>query len=153
MEFSLTQNFDRTDSLSPDEQWLGFVLRFLAVLELLALPTIFLPLAWMDAVHQYLGMGDLPHAPIVPYLARTVSIMYSFHGLLALVMSWDVRRYLPLIRVFALAAVAMGVALLTIDILLEFPLWWILSEGPFAIVVGGLLYFLQRLVAGEEGGR
>ena len=127
------------------EQTLVLLLRFLAILELLAIPTVMLPLSWMAVVHEYLGLGQLPDAPIVSYLARSVSVFYSFHGAIVLFMSRDVRRYWPLIRLWAVMMILMGIFLLTIDVALKMPIFWIISEGPFAIVLGGIVLWLQRI--------
>ena len=135
-----------TDGMNSAERTLVWILRYVAIFELLAIPTILLPFSWMHAVHESIGLGQLPDAVIVPYLARSVSILYSFHGFVTLYLSTDVRRYLPVIRAFASAAIAMGVCLLVIDVALKLPLWWILLEGPFAIGVGSLVWWLQAKV-------
>ena len=132
------------------ERTLARVLGFVAVLELLAIPTVFLPYAWMDYVHGFLGLGKLPEMPIVVYLARSLSILYAFHGAVTLCLSRDVVRYLPLIGVFACCAMAMGGALLAIDLLAGLPLWWAISEGGFALGFGAIVWWLRGRVEQES---
>lgn len=128
------------------ERTLAQVLSLVAVFELLAIPTILLPFSWMDYVHQFLGLGKLPEAPIVIYLARSVSILYGFHGVVTLCLSRDVIRYMPLIGIFAVCAIVMGCTLLVIDLVLGLPLWWAISEGAFAIVFGAVVWWLRGQV-------
>ena len=125
------------------ERSLSRLLTFVGALELLAVPTVFLPFAWMDYVHGYLGLGKLPDVPIVVYLTRSLSILYSFHGVVTLCLARDVVRYQSLIRVFASCAIGMGIGLLIVDLLAGLPLWWALSEGVFAVGFGSLACWLQ----------
>lgn len=74
---------------------LVWYLRIAAAVLLLALFAVFLPFEWMDAIHRGLGLGDLPKAPIVGYLTRSLSLLYALFGCLCLAVSFDVDRYLP----------------------------------------------------------
>ncbi len=125
------------------QRTLARILYLVAVIELLAIPTILIPYTWMDYVHGALGLGKLPDSPIVIYLARSVSILYGFHGIVTLHLSRDVERYLPLIGLFSLCAMAMGGSLLVIDLILDMPLWWAISEGAFAILFGAVVWKLR----------
>lgn len=73
------------------------VLRATAVLLLLAFVGAALPESWMKAVYEWGGLGPWPSGALLVYLARAVPILYGFYGILALYLSFDVRRYLPLI--------------------------------------------------------
>src|SRR5687768_13106421 len=81
------------------ERRLALFLRWTAALLLLALPAVVLPHAWMDAIHQWLGLGPLPELPMVAYLARSESALYGVLAALYWHAAGDVRRYLPLLRV------------------------------------------------------
>ena len=83
------------------EKWMIVLLRLTAVVLLTALFPAVMPFAWMDATHQWLGLGKLPDAPIVGYLTRSLSALYAVHGVLVLYLSLDVRRFLPVIRCVA----------------------------------------------------
>ena len=65
------------------------LLRFGALMTGLAFLTVPLPVESMVSTHRWLGLGDLPQAPIVEYLARSVAAFYGFHGVL-LFLLWDV---------------------------------------------------------------
>ena len=38
---------------------------------------VVVPYAWMNAIHQWLGLGTLPDTPVVGYLARSTSAFYA----------------------------------------------------------------------------
>jgi hypothetical protein len=57
---------------------LVFLLRLGGTMTVLAFPAMLLPPDWMAATHRWLGMGELPEAPVVDYLARSVSALYGF---------------------------------------------------------------------------
>src|SRR5438128_1046917 len=85
-------------------RWLVLVLRATAALLLLAFVGAVLPESWMKMVYECGELGPWPGGALLVYLARAVSILYGFYGLLALYMSFDVQRYLPLIRFMAIAS-------------------------------------------------
>ncbi len=62
------------------EKILAVVLRVTAGVLLLALAPVFFPQAWMAAINQAAGLGELPDTAIVGYLTRSLSAMYAFHG-------------------------------------------------------------------------
>lgn len=105
-----------------------------------------MPFEWMDSTHRWLGMGELPRAPIVGYLARSVSGLYAFHGAFLLFVSLDVRRYLPLIRFVGLVGIFMGAILVGLDLASGMPVWWTTVEGPFVIVLSGIVLVLANRV-------
>ncbi|MHC4716217.1 MAG: hypothetical protein ACYS5V_04550, partial [Planctomycetota bacterium] len=92
-------------------KWLKWLLRIGGGVSCLALPAAFLPLSWMDACHQRLGLGALPDGPIVPYLARSLSAFYAFFGGLCIVVSFDVRRHGPTITYIGVTHVVFAAAL------------------------------------------
>ena len=130
--------------MSRAERWLSLALRILAVPMLLAIPCALLPVAWMDATHQWLGLGSLPQAPILEYLARSASLLYGFHGVLLLLVASDVRRYLPVIWLLGGAGVAFGLAMLAIDHAAGLPVYWRRLEGGIIMGEGALVLGLAR---------
>jgi hypothetical protein len=126
------------------------LVRIAAGVLLLAFPAMLLPIDWMQTVHQWLGMGELPDRPIIAYLTRSLSGMYGIHGLLLLFVSFDVRRYLPLLRFMMAVSLFGGAALLVIDLTAGMPWFWTWSEGPSLIVFYGVLLGLSLQVAGER---
>jgi hypothetical protein len=126
------------------DKLLTFLLRFFGVSALFALVAVVLPFSWMAATHRWLGLGEMPAAPVVEYLARSLSAFYALFGALCLMVASDLQRYRPLARFFGVAFAVMGVAALGIDLAAGMPWWWSASEGPFGVVVGGMLFFLAR---------
>ena len=139
------------------ERMLTHVLRVLGVVMLCALPAVAMPHAWMNAVHRWLGMGELPAEPIVGYLARTLSAMYALGGAMLLHLARDIRRHLALLRFLAGAAGVFAVAVFAIDHALGLPPRWRWTEGPavagIAIVLWGLAALAAREAAREPEGR
>ena len=46
-------------------------------------------------------LAPFPSDTITHYLARSSSIMYAVHGLLLIFVSFDIKRYMPLIKLLA----------------------------------------------------
>jgi hypothetical protein len=126
---------------TPHERALKIGFRVIGTGALLALPFVFVPDAWMDAIHRRLGMGALPAEPVVGYLARSASLFYAMLGGLLWVVSFDLRRHRPVLLYLATVFLAFGCVLLAVDGLQGLPLWWTLGEGSFNIAIGiaGLL--------------
>ena len=130
---------------------LVFLLRLGAVLTGSAFFTMFMPEATMASIHQSLGLGPFPAAPITNYLTRSLSAMYAFHGGLLFVLSTDVRRFRPVIVFVGWATAALGIALTAIDLAAPMPAWWLLGEGPWVILIGLVIARLSRRVESASG--
>ena len=122
---------------------LVWFLRVFGGITLLALPFVFIPTAWMAAIHESLELGSFPPGPITEYLARTLSAFYAFTGALALLFSTDVVRYRAAIRLFSGAIVAFSVVLLWIDLKVGMPASWTWTEGPLALPLGVVMWWLS----------
>jgi hypothetical protein len=126
------------------DQALVVLLRVVGVGALFALVAVFMPVSWMAATHRWLGLGEMPAAPVVEYLARSLSAFYALFGALCLVLASDLGRYRPLVRFLGAAfAVASGV-LTGVDWAAGMPWWWSASEGPGGAVLGVLMFVLAR---------
>ena len=79
-----------------------------------------MPYSWMNAIHSRLGMGELPSAPVVGYLARSTSAFYAIIGGLAWLISYDLRRYASLTLYLGIVFVCMGIILFGVDLILEY---------------------------------
>jgi hypothetical protein len=123
---------------------LVILLRVGGVGGLLALIAVVMPLSWMDAIHRWLGLGELPTGPIVEYLARSLSLFYALVGGLCLLLASDLERYRPLIRLLGPTIVVMGALALGIDLASGMPWWWTAFEGPPGVPFGALIYWLAR---------
>jgi hypothetical protein len=128
------------------EKALVILLRVSGAITLTALAACVMPLAWMQDIHRFLGMGQLPDRPIIGYLTRSLSAMYALHGAIVLFVSWDVRRYLPVIKLLAMLAIAFGAGMLWLDVTVGMPLAWTACEGPVLTVLGGVILWLAGRV-------
>ena len=137
--------------MNHSERALVILLRFSAVLLLTAMIPAVMPFGWMKDMHRLLGMGELPEGPIIGYLTRSLSAMYAMHGALLFFVSLDVRRFLPVVKCLAVLGILFGVGMLVLDIVVGMPLPWIACEGPFIVVLGGMLLWLTGHV--QEGNR
>jgi hypothetical protein len=128
------------------ERILIVLMRVASVMMLLALGAVVMPFAWMDGVHRSLGMGPLPDAAIVHYLTRSASALYAAYGAVMLFLSFDVRRYRPVILFKAATGVVFGIVMLVLDVAVGMPWHWTAGEGPFIIALGGTVFWLARSV-------
>jgi hypothetical protein len=129
------------------ERFLQGFLRIIGTAGLLAIPFALMPHDWMDSIHQDLGMGELPSAPIVGYLARSASLFYALLGGLFWVLSCDLRRHLSVLTYVGWALLVFGVLMFAFDIAEGMPRWWILAEGPFNILFAAVILVLSRRLA------
>ena len=104
------------------------MLCLLGVSGLFALVAVFRPVSWMVATHRWLGLGEMPVAPVVKYLARSLSAIYVPLSALRLVVASDLERYRPLVCFLAVAVVLMSVVFNGVDLAAGMPWWW--SERP-----------------------
>jgi hypothetical protein len=129
------------------ERLLAWLLRLGACLTLPAFLTALLPAATMAAVHRALGLGAVEVGPVFDYMARSLSLLYGFHGGLMLLLSFHVRRLAPVVVYLGGMNVVLGAALLAIDLHAGLPWWWIAAEGPPVIATGVLFLALARKAA------
>lgn len=137
--------FQSSPSMNRYEFAVVVILRVSAALVLCSIPTIFLPEEWMVKIHRWLGIGDLPRAPIVWYMARSLSAMYAILGCFTWAISIDTRRYGPLILLWSIMHLAMGALMVLVDYSAGLPVYWIIGEGPPLIVLGALVWWLQTV--------
>jgi hypothetical protein len=126
------------------------LLRVGAVMTGLAFLSLPMPVETMVAVHRWLGLGELPSAPIVEYLARSVSAFYGFHGVLLFLLSTNVDRFAPIITFVAVMNVLFGLILIVVDVKAGLPALWVALEGPPVILIGIALALLNRAAARER---
>lgn len=122
------------------------LLRVTGVAMLGGLVFVFCPFAWMQRIHAGIGLGELEHTALMSYLTRTLSAMYAVVGAILLLVSLDIRRYLPLIRLLGVIAIAGGVGVTILDAMLRLPAFWTLLEGPLTIGLGIALLVLSGKV-------
>ena len=130
---------------------LVLLLRLVGVPAMFALVAVFMPSSWMAATHRWLGLGEMPTAPVVEYLARSLSAFYALVGALCLVMASDLDRYRPLVRFFGVCLALLGIVFTGVDLAAGMPWWWTAFEGPGGVAFGALLFVLAR-PADSKGG-
>jgi len=138
--------------ITKEERCFQLCLRvFAAVFGPPALLCAFMPYSWMNAIHGWLGMGELCQEPIVGYLARSISAMYAMFAGMFWVLTYDIRRHrLPLCYLGA-ASILFGLLLLGIDLYEEMPLWWSLGEGPGTVVLGIVILLFSYRIRPQNG--
>ncbi len=133
--------------MNKQERLFELFLRVLGSVALLAVFAVIMPYSWMNAIHQWLGMGQLPPEPIVGYLARSTSAFYALLGALLWVVSSDLVRHRPILRFLGWAIILFGMMLLVVDFVEGMPLWWSLWEGPINIAFGTIILILSNRLA------
>ncbi len=118
------------------ERRLTWFLRITGSISMLAVAAVFMPSSMMGHIYAGLGLGAMPDGPVFEYLARSESALYTIVGAVLWVLSSDVRRYRPVIVVYACLYVVFGLTILAIDWRIGLPIWWVAVEGPTVIVLG-----------------
>jgi surface polysaccharide O-acyltransferase-like enzyme len=123
---------------------LVLLMRIVGSVTLLATVAVFMPRSWMAACHAWLGMGAFPDAPVVEYLARSLSAFYAVLGGLLWVASADPRRHSRVITYLALTGVVFAALIFLIDLQIGLPAFWTWCEGPIVLILGVAILWLQR---------
>ena len=110
---------------------------------------VLLPGSQMDAIHQWLGLGKLPDAPITFYLARSTSLLYGVHGALMFICGRNLQKYSDLIPVFGWLHVVIGVSMIGIDWTSSMPWWWTAFEGAPIAATGLVMVWLSKKAFGD----
>ena len=123
---------------------LVFLLRLGGVVTCAAFLAVFLPVDWMAATHQWLGLGEFPRAPIVEYLARSIAALYGFHGVLLLIIARNPVQHRVIVQFVGVMNIVFGSLLTAIDVEAGMPVLWTLAEGPPIIAFGVVVLYLSR---------
>jgi hypothetical protein len=129
--------------MSASEKRLALFLRLLGAVCCLAIIAVFMPRAWMAECHRLLGLGTFPDAPIVEYLARSLSLFYAFFGAVLWVLASDVRRWGRTVGIVACVMIGAGLVMLMIDMRSGMPWYWTGAEGPIVVILGVITIVLR----------
>ncbi|MGB7325066.1 MAG: hypothetical protein WBD31_09350 [Rubripirellula sp.] len=121
-----------------NRNYLKWLLRLVGVSGLFAFGAAVMPEKWMVEIAGELGVDPFPDAPLTFYLARNLSLMYGFVGVMFLLIARDLDRYFELVRVLVLCTVLFGVGQGIVNSMAGLPAWWILGES-LSTIGGGLL--------------
>lgn len=125
-------------------------LRIIGTLALFAVVAVVMPYSWMNAIHQWLGMGQLPSQPVVGYLARSASAFYALFGGLLWLASCDVQRHRLVLIYLGAATIIFGAVLFVVDLLEGMPLHWSLTEGPTNVTFGIVILIVSYRIGVER---
>jgi len=131
------------------ERWLKVLLRIFGGISVIAFFPFLMPWPWMPVVHQWLGMGALPHQPVVEYLARATSAFCALYGGLLFVLAQDVRRYAPVITYQAIAIIVTATLGAILGARAGMPAWWMLGDVFGCWVFCGGMLVLQRRIPSD----
>ena len=110
-----------------------FLLRWLMLIVgcglMVAYLFVLMPGSQMQAIHQWLGLGEFPDRPISFYLARSTSLLYGIHGTLMFLVGLRMEKYHSLAPVFGWLHVVIGLCMLGVDLTAGMPWWWTSFEG------------------------
>ena len=125
---------------------LTLILRIGGVATVSAFFTVFLPVEWMASTHEALGLGTFPRTAVVDYLARSIALLYGFHGVLMLIVSSDPFRYRTIVTFLGIMNITFGIAILGIDLHAGMPMWWTVGESASIFITGVVLLLLVQRV-------
>ena len=118
-------------------------LRVVGIFTLLAFAAAFMPAQWIVQTSEFFGFDPFPHSPLTFYLARHLSLLYGFVGVLFLLIAADLERFVGLIRPIAIMAILLGLAQAAIDWQSGLPWWWTAGESISTIMGGTILWWLS----------
>jgi uncharacterized membrane protein len=136
--------------MTKQDRFFKLFLRITGSVALLALIAVAMPYSWMNAIHRWLGLGELPKEPVVGYLARSTSAFYAFFGGLLWCLSFHLHRYRPAIHFLGIAIVVFGAILFIVDLREGLPLWWKICEGPINVIFGVIIFTFSSRKSDES---
>ncbi len=138
--------------MTKQDRFFKLFLRVIGTAALFAAGAVVMPYSWMDAIHRWLGLGELPSEPIVGYLARSTSAFYALFGGLLWAVSFDLRRHRVVLCYLGGATIVFGAVLFAVDFFEGLPLYWTIGEGPFNVVFGVVILVLACRLKNDRGG-
>lgn len=120
----------------------AWVLRLVGAAEMLAFGAVFLPRAWMEAIHNGMGLMEMPKSPVFDSVMRQVSFTYGVHGVALWLIAADVRRYRPLVILTVIGYLLACPVFFAIDVSNGMPWVWIAGNGGSCLLIGVLLLVL-----------
>jgi hypothetical protein len=98
----------------------------------------------MEIAHAWIGLGEMPHGPLLMFMIRQASYTYGVHGLSLWLIATDVDRFRPFIVFNAIAFLVAAPVFFLIDFTSGMPWWWAVSDPASCAVFGAALFFLSR---------
>lgn len=136
------------------------VLWLVGLVEVFAFAAAFMPRAWMEWGHGWLGTGEMPAGPVFESVMRQVSFSYGMHGVALWVIASDVVRYRPLVVLSAAGYLLAAPAFLWFDHLAGMPWSWRAGNSGSCLLIAALLTGLlwwerssERSIGGANDGQ
>ena len=126
------------------ERILVWLLRLAGAVEILAFIAVVMPRSWMEISHAWIGLGEMPHGPLLMFMIRQASYTYGVHGLSLWLIATDVDRFRPFILFNAIAFLVAAPVFFLIDFTSGMPWWWAVSDPASCAVFGAALLVLSR---------
>ena len=127
------------------ERLLIWYLRISALVFMAAAPAVVMPTEWMITIGGWLGL-DVPDVPLMQYLTRSVSALYTAVGITCWRLSCDVQRYLPLLRFTVVLTAVFAVIVAALDVWIPMPASWNIGECVTMLIWTLGLWWLCRRV-------
>jgi hypothetical protein len=124
--------------------WLRRFLNLVGCVTLLAFAFALMPEPWFAWCADHLGIDPFPEHPLTYYLARNLSALYGYVGVVMLFVARDLVRYHPLIGALGWGTLSFGILQLVIDSQSGLPVWWVLGEGLSTVAGGICILVLSR---------
>ncbi|MBI1314958.1 hypothetical protein GC176_27005 [bacterium] len=128
----------------------ALTLRFVGLLDSLAVVVAFLPWSLIEAAHAALGLGGMPRHATTEYLVRSVSLLHALLGALLVFLSYHVVRCAAVIRCLATLLSVLAALLVPVDVLSGMPLWWGVAQCGGLLAIGVFLLASLREVRSPE---
>jgi len=122
------------------QQWL---LRFAGAVEILAFIAVIMPRSWMEMTHAWLGLGDMPAAPVLMFMIRQASYTYGVHGISLWLLASNVERFRPFVILNGIAFLVAGPVFALIDYTSGLPWWWTVADSLSCMFFGAALLWLS----------
>ena len=129
----------------------SWLLRTLGAIELLAFVAVVMPRSWMEASHEWLGMGEMPRGPLVMFMIRQASYAYGMHGVGLWILASDVERFRPLVTLNGVSFLLAAPIFLLIDLTAGMPWFWTASDAVGLAFLGAAILWLNRRESGTQG--
>jgi hypothetical protein len=134
--------------LSP--RWLTLVLKTVGIVTVTAFAASVMPQAWIISIAEALGFEPFPNSPLTFYLARNLSLLYGFIGLLVLWIAFNLRQYRSLVKPFAYATILFGLWQAIVDTQAAMPIWWTAFESVSTILGGIMIASLDHMTMADN---
>lgn len=124
--------------------WLPWLLRFSGTVCSLAWIAFVMPLGWMHWWHDSLGMGKMPQAAVVEYLARSTSALCGLYGVILLWISWQLERHIGLLRLITYSVGGLAVVGCLVMWNSGIPPWWLIGDAVANLIVATAVWVGTR---------